>query len=57
MALVKINPQNDLGDITSELCVKFNPFRVIIPICFFIYIFYPNDFAGKAHLSSYLWPR
>ena len=34
MALVKINPQNELGDIISEFCVKFNRFRVINHIVF-----------------------
>ena len=38
MALVKTNPQNEFGDIMSEPCAKPNPFRVIIPNSFFIYI-------------------
>ena len=38
MALVKTNPQNEFGDIISEPCVKFNPFRVVIPIGFYILV-------------------
>jgi hypothetical protein len=37
MALVKIKPQNELGDIISEFSVKFNRFR-IIQIGFFIFV-------------------
>ena len=29
-ALVKINPQNELGDIISDPCVKLNRFRVVV---------------------------
>ena len=53
MAPVKINPQNDLGDITSELCVKFNPFpsnnsNLLLHSCW-------EGCTGMAGLSSYLW--
>ena len=36
MALVKIKPQNELGDIIPDICVKFNRFRVIHG--FFIFV-------------------
>ena len=54
MALAKTNPQNELGDIISEPCINFNRFRVVNQIGFFI--FFSEDFAGMAGLSSYLWP-
>ena len=38
MALVKTNPQNELGDIISEPCVELNRFRVINQIGFFIFV-------------------
>ena len=34
MGLVKTKPQNELGDIISEPCVKFNRFRAINHIVF-----------------------
>ena len=38
MALVKTNPQNELGDITAEPCVELNRFWVIIQIGFFVFV-------------------
>ena len=46
---MKINPQNELGDIISEPCVNLNRFQVVI--CFLILI----DFAGLGGLKTYLW--
>ena len=35
MGILKTNPQNELGDIISEPCVKLNRFQVINQIVFF----------------------
>jgi hypothetical protein len=48
MALVKIKPLNEVGDIMSEPCIEFNNFRVVS--------FCSEDFAGMKGISSYLWP-
>ena len=38
MDILKTNPQNELGDIISEPCVKLNRFQVTNQIGFFIFV-------------------
>ena len=58
---MKINPQNELGDIMSEPCVNLNRFQVVIyfylnQIGFFILVQrILMDFAGFGGLKPYLW--
>ena len=55
MGLVKTKPQNELGDIISEPCVKFNRFRAINHIVFSFRGLYRN--GGSKFISMGLvWP-